>query len=167
MRNPADLDAGAIILEMILEPLFNRAVIAVFLHVDEVDDDQAGKVAQAKLASDFFGRLQIGVERRLLDRMLFRRASGVNVDRDQRLRLVDDDVAAGFERDLRLQHAVELRLDAVAHEDGRGLAVWLHHLRMAGHQHAHEVLGLAVALIAGDKNLVDVLVVEIAHGALY
>jgi hypothetical protein len=37
---------------------------------------------------------------------------------------------------------------------------------MARHQHAHEVLRLAIGVVARDQNLVDVLVVEIADGAL-
>ena len=131
MRDAAELDAGAVVLEVILEPLLDRTVVAVLLHVDEVDDDQAGKVAQAKLAGDFLGRLQVGVERRLLDRMLLGGAPGVDVDRDQRLGLVDDDVAAGLQRHLRLQHAVELRLDAEAREDRRRLAIGLNHLGVA------------------------------------
>ena len=42
----------------------------------------------------------------------------------------------------------------------------LNHLGVARHQHAHEVLGLAVAVLAGDQDLVDILVVEVAHRAL-
>ncbi len=67
----------------------------------------------------------------------------VDVDGDQRLGLVDDEVAARFQGHLRLQHAVELRLYAVAHEDGRRVTVRLDRLGMARHEHAHEVLGLA------------------------
>ena len=37
---------------------------------------------------------------------------------------------------------------------------------MARHQHAHEVLGLTVAFFAGNQDLVDVLVVEVAHRTL-
>ena len=166
MRDAADLDARAVVLEVVLQPLLDRAVVAVLLHVDEVDDDQAGEIAQAQLARDFLGRFQIGLERRLLDRVLAGRAAGIDVDGDQRLGLVDDDVAAGLQRHLRLQHAVELRLDAVAREDRRRVAVGLHHLGVARHQHAHEVLGFAVAVLAGDQDLVDVLVVEVADRAL-
>ena len=39
-------------------------------------------------------------------------------------------------------------------------------LRMARHEHAHELLGLAVAVVAGDHDLVDLLAVEVADGAL-
>ena len=37
---------------------------------------------------------------------------------------------------------------------------------MARHEHAHEVLGLAIGVVAGDDDLVDVLVVEVADRAL-
>ena len=166
MRDAADLDAGAVVLQAILQLLLDRAVVALLLHVDEVDDDQAGKVAQPELAGDFFGRLEVGLERGVLDRVLAGRAAGVDVDRDQRLGLVDDDVAARLQRHLRLQTSVELRLDAGAREDRVDVAVGLNDLGVARHQHAHEVFGFAVAVLAGDDDLVDVLVVEVADRAL-
>ncbi len=70
MRDAAELDARAVVLEVILQPLLDGTVVAVLLHVDEVDDDQAGQIAQAKLSGDFLGRLQIGLQRRVLDRVL-------------------------------------------------------------------------------------------------
>ena len=77
--------------QRILQAALDLAVVALLLHVDEVDDDQAGEVAQLQLARDLVGRLEVGVERRLLDRELARRLAGVDVDGDQRLGLVDDD----------------------------------------------------------------------------
>ena len=73
------------------------AVVAMLLHVDEVDDDQPGEIAQAQLPRDFLGGFEIGLERGLLDIALARRAARIHVDRDQRLGRVDDDVAAGAE----------------------------------------------------------------------
>ncbi len=37
---------------------------------------------------------------------------------------------------------------------------------MARHEHAHEVLGILVRVIAGDDDVLDVLVVKVADGAL-
>ena len=96
-RDAADLDAGAVGLEPVLELLLDGAVVAPVLHVDEVDDDEAGEVAQPHLAGDLLGGLDIGLERGVLDRGLAGRAARVHVDRDQRLGHVDDDVAAGLE----------------------------------------------------------------------
>ena len=39
-------------------------------------------------------------------------------------------------------------------------------LSMARHEHAHEVLGLAVSLATCDDDLADVLIVEVADRAL-
>ena len=91
MRNPANLDARAIVLQRILEASLDRAIVAAFLHVDEIDHDQPGEIAQAQLPRDFVGRLEIGAQRRVLDIVLAGRAARVDVDRDQRLGLVDDD----------------------------------------------------------------------------
>ena len=75
MRDTAKLDARPVVLQMVLEALLDRTVVAVLLHVDEVDDDQARKVAQAQLPGNFLGGFEVCVERRFLDRMLARRAS--------------------------------------------------------------------------------------------
>ncbi len=53
-----------------------------------------GEVAQPQLPRDLLGGLQVGLERGVLDVMLARGAAGVDVDRDQRLGLVEHDVAA-------------------------------------------------------------------------
>ena len=110
-RDAADLDAGPIEPQRILEARLDRAVVALLLHVDEVDDDEAREVAQLQLAGDLVGRLEVRVERRLLDRELARRLAGVDVDGDERLGLIDDDVAARAQRHVRAEHRVELPLD--------------------------------------------------------
>ena len=166
MRDAADLDARAIVLQRVLEATLHRAIVARLFHVDEVDDDEACQIAQAQLASDLVGGLQIGAQRRVLDIVLARRATRVHVDRDQRFRLVDDEIAAGLQRHLRREHRVELRLHARLHEHALRLAPHAHVARVARHQQPHEVLGFAEACFAGDDDFVDLLVVEVADGAL-
>ncbi len=111
MADPADLDARAVVLQAVLELALHRAVVAVLVHVDEVDHDKARKVAQPHLPRDLFRRFEIGLQRRLFDVPLFRGAARVDVDRDQRFRRIDHDVAAGLQRHRRFQHRVELLLD--------------------------------------------------------
>ena len=96
MADAADLDAGAVVLQRLLEAALDGAVVALLLHVDEVDDDQAGEVAQPQLAGDLVGGLEVGLERRVLDIVLAGGLARVDVDRDQRLGLVDHHVAAGL-----------------------------------------------------------------------
>src|SRR5690606_38025201 len=62
-RDAADLDARPVVLQALLQLLLDGAVVALLLHVDEVDDDEAGKVAQTQLARDLLGRLEIRLER--------------------------------------------------------------------------------------------------------
>ena len=73
----------------------DRAVVALLVHIDEIDDDQTRQIAQPELPRDLVGGLEIGLERGVLDVMFARRPTGVDVDRHQRFGLVEDDVAAG------------------------------------------------------------------------
>ena len=75
-------------------------------------------------------------------------------------------IAAGFQRDLVDEHRVELGLDAGFRENRLRVAIGLHVAHMAWHQQAHEVARFAEASFARDDDIVDVLVVEIANGAL-
>ena len=69
-RDAADLDARAIVLERVLHRLLDLADVGAVLHVDEVDDDEAGHVAQAQLAGDLVRGLEVGRGRGLLDIVL-------------------------------------------------------------------------------------------------
>ena len=86
-------------------------------HVDEVDDEEAAQVAQAQLAGDLVGGLQVGVERGLLDVGALGGARGVDVDGGQGLGMVDDDGAAGGQAHLALEGGLDLALDLVAGEE--------------------------------------------------
>ena len=166
MADAADLDAGAVEAQRFLQPALDGAVVALLLHVDEVDDDEAGEVAQLQLAGDLVGGLEVRVVRGFLDGELARRFAGVHVDGDQRFRLVDDEVAARAQRHVRAEHGVQLPLDLEAREERFRLLIGGDVLGMARHEHAHEVFGFAVRFAAGDDHLVDVLVIEVADRAL-
>ena len=57
MTDATHLNTGTIIFQRFLDAPFNRTIVAVFFHVDEVDDDQSGKVAQTQLAANFIAGL--------------------------------------------------------------------------------------------------------------
>ena len=97
-RDLADLYAGSILSHGFAKPVFDRALVLLRSHVDEVDHDQPAQVADAKLAGDFVGRLQVGVQRGRLDVSALRRPGRVDVDGHQRFGVVDDDTAARRER---------------------------------------------------------------------
>src|SRR5690348_6432445 len=79
MRDAADLDAGAILPQTVGQLALDRTVVPLLVHVDEVDHDQTGEIAQAELAGDLFGRFEIGLERGVLDMMLAGGAARVDV----------------------------------------------------------------------------------------
>src|SRR5262249_59800174 len=64
MRDVSDLNTRAIVPQAFLQPALDRAVVALLVHVDEVDDDQAGEIAQAQLPGDLLGGFEVGLERR-------------------------------------------------------------------------------------------------------
>ena len=165
-RDVAELNARTVELGGFLDALLDGGVVAPLLHVDEVDHDQAGEIAQAELATDFVSGLQIGLQRGLFDVALTGGAAGVHVDRDQRLGRVDHDVAAGLQLNRGAVDRVELRLNLITVHQRHDVAILLHLLGVAGHQHLHEGLGDAVAFVALDQHFVDVAGVEVADRAL-
>ncbi|OIQ76201.1 hypothetical protein GALL_421230 [mine drainage metagenome] len=166
MRNAPDLDSGTVLSQAIAELALHRAVIALLVHVDEVDDDQTGEIAKPQLPRYFLGGLEISLECGILDMVLAGRAAGVDVDRNQRLGLVDHDVATGPQLHGRREHRVELALDAHAREQRLAVAILPDRAHIRRHQHFHEVARFLITGFAGDQNLVDFLVVEIAQRSL-
>src|SRR5207237_8617580 len=109
----------------LLQRLVNPLAIARLLHVDEVDDDEAADVAQAKLADDFFGGFEVGARDGLVLILLADVAPGVDVDRRQRLGAIDDQITARLEPHLALERLVDLGIDAEMLEDRLGFLVEL------------------------------------------
>ena len=67
MADRADLDAGTVIAHCLFHPPLNRVLVAVFFHIDEIDDNQARQITQPQLACQFIGRLKVGFQRGFLD----------------------------------------------------------------------------------------------------
>src|ERR1043165_9589429 len=67
---------------------------------DEIDDDEAPQVAQAKLARNLVGGLHVGAVGGFLDVPAARRARRVDIDGHEGFGMVDDDRAAGRKRHL-------------------------------------------------------------------
>ena len=114
--NLAHLHARAVMAQGIAQAVFDFALVLLAFHVDEVDHHQAAQVAQAQLAGDFVGGFEVGVERGLFDVRAARGAGGVDVDRDQRLGVVDHDGAAGGQGDFARERGFDLVFDLEARE---------------------------------------------------
>src|SRR6185437_4713836 len=110
------------------------AAMRLIVHVDEVDDDDAAEVAQTQLPADAGRRLEIGAERGFLQVAVAHVGAGVDVDRGQRLPLIDHEVAAGFELDLVVERPGDLLLDAMQIEYRPRTGVQLDATGRRGHE---------------------------------
>ena len=163
-RDAANLNAGAVVLQRLLEAALHLPVVAVLFHVDEIDHDQTGHIAQTQLPGDFARGFHVGGQRRLLDPMFLGGSARVDIDRDQRLGRVDHDIAAGLQLHDRLVHRGKLVFHAMALEQWDRVRILLHLARMARHQQFHEGFGGFVAFVPFDQHLVDLAIIDIADG---
>src|SRR6185437_6789313 len=120
--------------EGVLERTEHLAAMRLIVHVDEVDDDDAAEVAQTQLPADAGRRLEIGAERGFLQVAVAHVGAGVDVDRGQRLPLIDHEVAAGFELDLVVERPGDLLLDAMQIEYRPRTGVQLDATGRRGHE---------------------------------
>ena len=165
--DPTHLNTGAVVAHGFLELPLDLSVVAPDFHVDEIDDNEPGEIAQAQLAGDFVGCLKVGSQRRLFDVSFFCGTPRVDVDGDKGFGGAENDVATGLELDFGRVNGVQLAFDVImVHEGFTGFAVLFHPLGMAGNHQLHEILGHAVGGVAIDDNLVDVTAVEVADGTL-
>ena len=102
-----------------LQRLRDLVAVAAVFHVDQVEHDDAAEVAKADLACDLIDRFHIRPRDRVFEPgiALADKFAGVDVDRDERLGLVDDEIAARFQPNARLEGLVDLFLHAVGVED--------------------------------------------------
>ena len=83
-------------LQRFLHRTLDLAGVAVVFHVDKVDNDQPGHIAQAQLAGNLSCGFKVRRKRGLLDAVFFGRAARVDVDRNKRFGRVDDNIATRF-----------------------------------------------------------------------
>ena len=149
------LDAGAVVADGVLEALLNRALVLRFGHIDEVDHDEAAEVSEAHLAGDFVRGFAVRAEGRVLNVGAARGACGVDVDRNERFRVVDHDGAARGERNGARVGGFDLLLDLEAREERNVVAVALHAVDHVGHDVRHELARLLVDFIRVDEDFAD------------
>ncbi len=83
----------AVEMKRVAQALFDGALVLAFLHIDEVNDDQAAQIAQAQLAGHFVGGFKIRAHGGFFDVGAAGRACRVHVNRHQRFGVIDDDRA--------------------------------------------------------------------------
>src|SRR5690606_1936536 len=100
LRDGQDVGLGLVLLQVLLHALIDGLLVLAGAHVDEVEHDEAAHVAEAELAADFLGGLEVHLDDGGVEILLALVPAGVDVDGDERLGFVDDDVAAALEVDL-------------------------------------------------------------------
>ena len=160
------MGAGAIVLQGLLEALFDLLIVASPFHPDEVDDNQPGQVPEPELPREFVNRLQIGLERRFLDVPLANGAARVDVNGDQCLGLGDDHRPAGRQPHLRPMDVGQRSFDGVGMVEREIAPVQLDVSRFRRRQGLGDFLGPSVGSLAGDDDLVHIGLIHVAHRAL-
>src|SRR6516225_945483 len=156
-----------ILLERQLQRRQHLLPVTPLFHVDEVHYDYATQVAQPNLPHYFPHRLEVGLHNRVFQtRGAFaHELAGVHVDRDQRLRVIDHDIPARFQPNLRAQSLIEFVLYSELFEDRLFLRIQLdlaHQLRL---EPAYEFHHLAEFFFAVDPNSGEVITHVIAQDA--
>ncbi len=110
----------------------------LFLHVDEVDDDDATQVAQPDLARHRCGGFDIGPVDRVFKIAVPGEAAGIDVDCRHGFQLVDHQVPTRAQRHLPVQRARDLLFDLVHGEQRPWIAVVLGLAGIGRHEGAQE-----------------------------
>ncbi len=133
--------------------------------VDEVADDDAAEVAKAELAGNFVGGFHVGFEGGGFGVGMLAEFSAVDVDGDDGLGGVDDEGAAGGERDVAAVHQLDFAFDAVLVEQGDGAFVKVDAVFGAGVGELDDFLDALGDLFVVDDDGVDVGGEDVADGA--
>jgi hypothetical protein len=160
-----DVGLGFVAAQTIFDALVNLLLVATLFHVDEVEHDESAHVAQAQLATDFFGGFEVDLEDcRFLVFAAFMAAS-IDVDGDEGFGFVDDDIAAATEVDLTREGRFELFSDVEAVEHRLVIGVELHFVSGARREFADDFAHAIVRRRAINNDALDVFGEEVADGA--
>src|SRR6185503_1957723 len=159
------LGTRAIAAQVRAQLLQHLVAIRLGLHVDEVADDDAAQVAEARLASDFARRLEIGAENGLLRILLARVAAGIHVDRDERFGRLDDQVSTRRQIAAALEQIAQLLLDVRLVEERRLLLVQLDAIHQLGRNALQVLEDLVVDLLRVHGHLFHLRAEHVAHEA--
>ncbi len=130
--DPAELDAGSVLMHGLTQTVFHFALMANRRHIDEVDNNQTTQVTQTQLTGNLIGRFQVGLQRSLFDIAALGGAGGVDIDGGQRFGRIDHDAAAGGQAHFTLEGRLDLALNLEVVEQGNFTLVQLHAVEEIG-----------------------------------
>src|SRR5205085_47985 len=155
--------------QRILQRLHHARTVAPLLHVDQVEYDDAAQIAQSDLPRDLFDRFHV----RARDRVFEPRAAApdeltrVHVNCDERLGLIDDEIAAGLQPHARLDRFINLSLHAVSFKDRLFARVQLDAIDEARLNAVYELDDLLILLFVVHADRCEVVRELIAQETLY
>ena len=161
----AKLHTGTVLAQGVAQAVFHFAAVFRFVHVDEVDDDQATQVSQTHLARHFVSRFQVGAGGGFFDVTAFDGTRRVDVHRNQCFGVVNHDRAARRQGHGARIRRFDLVFDLKTAEQRRVIAVAFDPRRVFRHDMRHELLRLVVDVIGVDQDVTDVVVEIVANGA--
>ncbi len=164
-RYATDLHSCLVHAHGLAQARFDLALGILAHHVDEIDHHQPAEIPDAELSRDFVGRLEVGLQRGLLDIGTLGCAGRVDIDRQQRLGMVDHQGAAAGQPDFAGKRRLDLAFDLVTGEQRNGVAVDLELAQVVRHDLLHEFAGILEHFLVIDQNLADVLAQIVTQGA--
>ena len=166
LRDVQDAGLGLVATDAFPHLLRDLLLVVAVAHVDEVDDNETADVAEAKLAADFLRRFEIGLQNCRVQVLLRFMAARVDVNRHQRLGLIDADIAARLQPDLAAEGVLDLFLDVEPAEDRRGFVVEPDFAAGAAADLSDHGADPFVGVLTVHHDPIHFLGEEIAHGAL-
>ena len=135
-------------------------------HVDEVHDDDAAQIAQARLTRNGLRRLEIRLEDGLVEIARPDKTAGVHVDGSQRLGLVDHHIATGLQIHAPSERTHDFLIDGEQVENRPLTLVVLQLLGRCGHELFAKVAQQLVLLLRIDADALRGFVHHVAQHAL-
>ncbi len=116
-RDRQDMCPGLVAAEAVTHPLVDSLLILAILHVNEIHDNESADIPEAKLAGNLVGGLHVGLEEGLVHVLAPLVSTGIHINGDHGLGLVNNEVSSAWEPDLAQKGAVNLALDGEIVED--------------------------------------------------
>jgi len=151
-----NLRGSSIVLQLFFQSGHDLIAVLALVHVDKVDDDDAAQIAQTNLPNNFRDGIEVSFHDSVFKAgCLANELASIDVDRDKRFSLVDNNGAPRFKPDLRPESLIDLFGDAKLLKEWRFFGVELHAADKRGLKALQEskyplVIGFAVDPDGGE-----------------
>jgi len=126
---------------MILQRRQNLLTVLAIFHVDQIENDDSAEISQTNLTRNLLDCFHVRLRDRVLESgiSLSNEFAGVDVDSNERLRLVDDEISSRLQPNSRLQSFLDFILNTVSFENRFVACIQLHTIHHFRLDPAHEL----------------------------